>query len=177
MSRAFIAFYMSDYARDTGHLSTLEHGAYFLLLQHCWTHDGAIPVCQKARAALAQVPRSTWYRIRTNIEPFFDEHGRQKRAVQAVEKADKLILKQAMAGHRGAAKRWGKPITTANGHGHMTVAIKKHGHGVAIKKEDITTTTSVAAREGSAMEPVAKPVIPVSAEFVATIQKKRWVGA
>ena len=172
MSRAFVAFYMGDYARDTGHLSTLEHGAYFLLLQHCWVH-GTIPVKPDSRASLAKISLRQWYKIRANIDPFFDEQGRNKRATREIEKADKTSIRQTMAGHRGADKRWkhdSHGMAMANGHGHR----QSDSHGMAIKKEDITTTTSVAAREGSAMEPASKPAIPVSAELVAKIQKNRW---
>jgi uncharacterized protein YdaU (DUF1376 family) len=174
MSRAFIAFYMGDYARDTMALSTLEHGAYFLLLQHCWVH-GSIPCAPDSRAKLAKVSLRQWYKIRANIDPFFDDQGRNKRATREIEKAEKTSTRQTMAGHRGATKRWGSDghgVAMANSHGHG----RGDGHGMAIKKEDITTTTSVAAREGSAMEPVAKPVTTVTAELAASIQKKRWVG-
>lgn len=170
MSRAFIAFYMGDYDRDTQHLSTLEHGAYFLLLKHCWVH-GSIPLSLSDRAQIAKIPTQKWYKIHAKLDAFFDERGRQKRATIEIEKAERTSTRQAMAGHRGAGKRWGKDshgYTMANGHGHG----QGDGHGMAIKKEDITTTTSVAAREGSAGEPVSKPVIPVTPELAATIQKK-----
>lgn len=174
MSRAFIAFYMGDYARDTGHLSTLEHGAYFLLLQHCWVH-GSIPLCQKERGLVTQVSPQQWRRMRTKINTFFDEHGRNKRATIEIEKAEKLSTRKKMAGHRGAEKRWRNHGYGHNGN-HDYSHNGNHGYGIAIKKEDITTTTSAAAREDSAMEPAAKPVIPVTSELAATIQKKRWVG-
>jgi uncharacterized protein YdaU (DUF1376 family) len=157
MSRAFIAFYMGDYQKDTQHLSTLEHGAYFLLLQHCWTH-GSIPCHNQGRAQIARVSPQMWVHLRPKLEPFFDEQGRQKRATKEVEKADKTRLKQSVAGYRGAEKRWRGGMAMANGVG----PISGTGHGVAIKKEDITTTYSSAAREepaveNSAMEPAAPP--------------------
>jgi uncharacterized protein YdaU (DUF1376 family) len=144
MSRAFIAFYMGDYDRDTRHLSTLEHGAYFLLLKHCWVH-GSIPVENSSRALIAQLSEQKWRTIRGKVNPFFDSEGRNKRATKEIEKAEKLSTRQAMAGHRGARKRWGNHshgVATANSHGHGS----SDGHGMAIKKEDITTNLSVAAR-------------------------------
>ena len=36
----FYKRYMGDYARDTGHLSMLEHGAYTLLLDAYFSTDG-----------------------------------------------------------------------------------------------------------------------------------------
>ncbi|WP_149111454.1 YdaU family protein [Limnoglobus roseus] len=36
-------FYTGDYARDTAHLSLLEHGAYRLLLDHYYATGSALP--------------------------------------------------------------------------------------------------------------------------------------
>ena len=74
MSRAFIAFYMGDYDRDTQHLSTLEHGAYFLLLKHCWVH-GSIPREQSSIATIAKLSWKKWRSIRHKIEPPPDDQG------------------------------------------------------------------------------------------------------
>jgi uncharacterized protein YdaU (DUF1376 family) len=61
MSRQFIAFYSGDYQRKTRHLSTEQHGAYLLLLMHCWTH-GSIPPQPEARAAIARMTLRDWQR-------------------------------------------------------------------------------------------------------------------
>lgn len=100
MSRAFVAFYMGDYQKKTQHLDTLQHGAYFLLLQHCWTH-GALPQEAAGRAAIARLPLAQWKRIAPTINAFFDGEGRNKRATQEVEKAERVSLKRAMAGRQG----------------------------------------------------------------------------
>ena len=170
MSRAFIAFYMGDYDRDTGHLSTLEHGAYFLLLKHCWVH-GSIPLDQLSRGIICKLSGKKWHAIRHKLEPFFDEFGRNKRATKEIEKAEKTMTRQTMAGHRGAAKRWKHDShgqTMVNSHGHGS----SDGHGLAIKNNPTTSSSSLSAREGSA----ADPAFPVTPELAATIQKKRWVS-
>jgi uncharacterized protein YdaU (DUF1376 family) len=100
MSRAWIAFYMGDYQKDTNRLTTLEHGAYFLLLQECWTH-GYIPLEPQGRAAIAKMPLKDWLKIAPVINAFFGDDGTQKRATKEIEKAEMIRTKRAMAGFKG----------------------------------------------------------------------------
>ena len=43
MSNPWYARYPGDYARDTAHLSLVEHGAYTLLLDHYYSTSGPLP--------------------------------------------------------------------------------------------------------------------------------------
>jgi uncharacterized protein YdaU (DUF1376 family) len=114
MSRAFIAFYMGDYQKKTQHLDTLQHGAYSLLLQHCWTH-GSIPLEPSARAAIARMTLPAWKKIAPVIDRFFDVEGRNKRATKEIERAERISLKRAMAGQKGGFKS-GISKSIAKGH-------------------------------------------------------------
>ncbi len=100
MSRAWIAFYMGDYQKDTNRLTTLEHGAYFLLLQECWTH-GQIPLEPQDRAAIAKMTLREWLKIAPKINAFFGDDGSQKRATKEIEKAEIIRTKRAIAGFKG----------------------------------------------------------------------------
>jgi len=46
--------HLGDYARDTGHLSLLEHGAYTLLLDRYYATEEGIPAAQAYRIARAR---------------------------------------------------------------------------------------------------------------------------
>ena len=100
MSRPFVAFYIGDYQKKTQHLDTLQHGAYFLLLQHCWTH-GAIPQEAAGRAAIARLTLRSWQKIAPVLDRFFDAEGRNKRATEEIERAERISLQRALAGARG----------------------------------------------------------------------------
>lgn len=100
MSRAWIAFYMGDYQKDTNRLTTLEHGAYFLLLQECWTH-GNVPIEPADRAAVAKMPLKDWLKIAPKVDPYFETDGTNKRATYEIEKAETIRTKRALAGSRG----------------------------------------------------------------------------
>lgn len=103
MSRAFVAFYMGDYQKKTQHLDTLQHGAYGLLLQHCWTH-GAIPLDPASRAAIARMTLPAWKKIAPVIDAFFDAEGCNKRATEEIEKSERIRLKRSIAGKSGGHK-------------------------------------------------------------------------
>lgn len=156
MSRAFVAFYMGDYQKKTQHLDTLQHGAYFLLLQHCWTH-GAIPLEPAGRAAIARMTPLQWKKIAPTLNVFFDEEGRNKRATEEVDKAERVSTIRAMAGQKGgfaSGRSKSKQI------GSRPVAIAKQttqqngeqnpGTSIPIQKERLTTSSFDAARASAA---------------------------
>ena len=166
MTLSFIAFHMRDYQRDTQQLTLEGHGAYFLLLQHCWTH-GHIPADDTARAAICKVTVQRWRKtLAPLVAGYFDANGENKRANIEIAKAERLRTRQAMAGHNGgleAAKR--KAINQATA---QAMAKPRSSHGEAIKR-DITSNLSVAARAREA----ENPTIPtVSADRPAGFAKE-----
>jgi uncharacterized protein YdaU (DUF1376 family) len=151
MSLPFIAFYMGDYQRDTQQLSLEGHGAYFLLLQYCWT-NGRIPPDDDARAAICKVPVQRWRKqLAPLVAGYFNQNGENKRATAEIAKAEKLRLRQAMAGHNGgleSAKRKAERIAMVKpppSHG-QAVAEPRSSHGEATLEKNIINTSSGAAR-------------------------------
>jgi uncharacterized protein YdaU (DUF1376 family) len=143
MSRSFIAFYSDDYQRKTQHLDTLQHGAYFLLLQHCWTH-GSIPPQPEARAAIARMTLKAWQKIAPVADAFFDAEGRNKRASEEIEKADLIRTKRAIAGklgglRSGTSKAIAKLQQTSSK--QAAFATQLPSNCVPIQNVDIKTTT------------------------------------
>lgn len=60
------------YLGDTHHLSTLEHGAYFLLLMTAWrSADGVLPDDDKMLAKYTRMTTDKWKKIRPILERFF----------------------------------------------------------------------------------------------------------
>lgn len=78
-----IPLFPDAYLRDTTHLSTEEHGAYFLLLMAAWgSEDCTLPNDERRLAALAKVPVNRWRKIAPTVLEFWSyEKGRlfQKR--------------------------------------------------------------------------------------------------
>ena len=75
--RKYIAFYPTDHLRKTQHPDTLQHGALFLLLQHCWSY-GSIPLEPAARAAIARMTLSAWRKVAPLLRLRGPQQARQR---------------------------------------------------------------------------------------------------
>src|SRR5215470_19233065 len=90
MSRAWMPLYWGDYLRDTRDLSTLQHGAYLLLIAHYWQHGG-LPDDPRRLAAIAGVPHATWRRIAPAIAAKFGPGWRHGRIDTEIAKTERAI--------------------------------------------------------------------------------------
>ena len=181
MTLSFIGFHMGDYQRDTQQLPLEGHGAYFLLLQHCWTH-GHIPLDDDARAAICKVPVQRWRKqLAPLVSGYFDVNGENKRATAEIAKAEKLRLRQSMAGHNGALeankrkaarKENISAMAQPRSSGGPAVAEPRSSHGAATKKEiDKPFTETARARDPTAENSFAKST-PEPADGPAGLAKE-----
>lgn len=58
------------YLADTTHLSTEEHGAYFLLLMAMWRRGGAVPNDDKDLARIVGLSNAKWLKIKSRLMSF-----------------------------------------------------------------------------------------------------------
>lgn len=102
--------YIGDYLRDTRHLSTIEHGAYFLLIMDAWTHGGLLPGDEKRLARIAGMSPKEWAASRDALLDFFTftpDGYRHGRVDEELARANALNAQRSEAGKASAAKRWG----------------------------------------------------------------------
>lgn len=59
------------YLADTGHLTTIEHGAYLLLLVTMWRNGGALPNDDRQLAKFVRMTSGQWLRIKPTLMSFF----------------------------------------------------------------------------------------------------------
>jgi uncharacterized protein YdaU (DUF1376 family) len=181
MTLSFIGFHMGDYQRDTQQLPLEGHGAYFLLLQHCWTH-GHIPLDDDARAAICKVPVQRWRKqLAPLVSGYFDANGENKRASVEIAKAEKLRLRQSMAGHNGALeankrkaarKENISAMAQPRSSGGSAMAEPRSNHGSATKKEiDKPFTETARARDPTA-EDFPTNSTPETADRPASLAEK-----
>lgn len=106
MSRPWMPLYVADYIADTGHLSTLEHGAYLLLIMHYW-QKGGLPPDDAKLARIARLSNQEWEEIKGTILELFGDGLTHSRIDRELEKAGSIIEAKSTAGARGADSRWG----------------------------------------------------------------------
>lgn len=109
--KIWMPLYIGDYLRDTRRLSTLEHGAYLLLIMEYW-QQGGLPDDDAQLARIACLSPSEWKSVRPTISSFFRNgwnHERIERELaQAREKQDKA--------RESARLRWDKRPPTSPPH-------------------------------------------------------------
>lgn len=97
----YMPLYVADYLSDAAHLSTLEHGAYLLLIMTYWQRGEALPDDDRKLARICRVGPREWSRLRPVLCEFFQvgcnnwSHSRIDRELAAVR--DKS-LKRRKAG-------------------------------------------------------------------------------
>jgi uncharacterized protein YdaU (DUF1376 family) len=96
--------YVADYLADTTHLSTLEHGAYCLLLMSMWRNGGTLPDDDAKLAKFARMTGAQWARVRGSVMAFFDvEEGvcTQRRLAVEIEKHANVVRQRRESGSLG----------------------------------------------------------------------------
>lgn len=108
MSEPYLPLYVGDYLKDTGHLTTEQHGAYVLLLMRMWSAGGILSPDEGRLARLAGVSVKKWRPIWSVLSEFFivAENGiSHKRVAEELQKAEALRIKRSAAGAKGGATK------------------------------------------------------------------------
>lgn len=118
------------YLGDTTHLTTLEHGAYLLLLMTAWrTRDCVLPDDDRLLARYARLNAQQWKRIRPIIEAFFtvkDGVWRQGRLTDERGAVERHRLQQSEKGKAGAVAK----------------SLKRRGRDEAAAKSGLTSASA-----------------------------------
>lgn len=109
---AWMPLYIADYLADTGHLTTEEHGAYFLLIMHYW-RNGGLPTDDVRLARITRLSNTKWRKIRPIIGEFFSPDWKHKRIDAELAECWDLLAKRSLAGKAGASVRHSKRIANA----------------------------------------------------------------
>ena len=114
----YIPLFVADYLADTSHLSTLEHGAYLLLIMNYWQRGSALPAGDGQLCRIARLTAKEWSAVKPAIAPFFEEvdgewsHGRIEAELAKVRSKSETRAKAGKASAEAKAQRkTSKPST------------------------------------------------------------------
>ena len=96
-SPLWMPLYVRDYLADTAELSTLEHGAYLLLIMNYW-QKGGLPTDDAKLAQITRLSLKRWLRIKPTIGKLFSSKMEHKRIDKELASAAAISLKRQRAG-------------------------------------------------------------------------------
>jgi uncharacterized protein YdaU (DUF1376 family) len=101
--RPFLPLYVADYHAETTHLSTIEHGAYYLLLLDYW-RNGELPNDKGQLARIARMTPKEWAKISATIQALFGprwSHPQLDALIQRASDKSEERRKAALIRHAG----------------------------------------------------------------------------
>ena len=108
MSRPWMPLYVADYLGDTRRLTTLEHGAYMLLIMEYWQHGG-LPDDDRELADIVGLDAEQWAAMRPRISRLFKPGWKHKRIDEELAKAAEISERRRAS----AEQRWSKSNANA----------------------------------------------------------------
>lgn len=158
MKRPWMPFYVGDYLGKTAHLSTEQHGAYILLILHCWQH-GVIPIDDDAKLReITKLSKYIFQKYKKNLLNFFNEDGSHSRVNEELEKAELVSLKRKFAGSRGGF--------------HSAIAKAKSKQMPKQTPKQNPSNRSDNHKEDK--KEASRKEIPISPELTALVAAKGW---
>lgn len=100
MSRPWMPLYVADYLGDTQHLSTIEHGAYLLLIFQYWQKEG-LPNDETQLMRIARMSPEEWSNAVATLQALFQPGWKHPRIDAELQETDEKYEKRAKAGKAG----------------------------------------------------------------------------
>ena len=108
---AWMPLWIGAYLADTMSLTTVQHGAYFLMLMAYWREQKALPDSNEELRSITKTDKSEWKKMRPTLEKFFrigDGVWWHKRVEAEMAASRERSSKAAAKAKAGADARWGK---------------------------------------------------------------------
>lgn len=167
-------WYINDFRRDTLHLSLAEDGAYRRLIDEYMSLRAPLPDDDRTLARIVGADLSEWLSVSEKVRSFFRvREGKlhHKRCDQELRAQD---IKTKRFSERGKKAAFAKTLKNS------TIATRRSPIPTTLhKKEKITTTESVSAREGlSGGDQASPPRITsggvVGRDLAEIVKAKGW---
>jgi uncharacterized protein YdaU (DUF1376 family) len=112
----WMPLWIGSYLADTMDLTTIQHGAYFLLLMAYWRKRSPLPDNDDQLRSIAKLDKSEWKKMRPVLCAFFkvgDGVWWHKRVEQEMSNANARQDAATRKAKAAADKRWSKPSSNA----------------------------------------------------------------
>lgn len=141
MSPPWMPLYVADYLADTTRLSTVEHGAYMLLIMDYW-RNGGLPADEAKLARIVRMTTAEWLTIRDSIAELFQDDWKHKRIDDEIEKASAKNDRRVEAGRRGGLAKAASEASNA------TILLEQQpSNALASSSQPESLATNVAKKE------------------------------
>lgn len=113
---AWMPLWIGAYLADTMRLTTIQHGAYLLLLMAYWRERSALPDDDNELRAITKTEKAEWKAMRPVLAKFFKVEGGvwwHKRVEHEISAADARSDKSSSKALKAAQARWGNQSTDA----------------------------------------------------------------
>lgn len=100
MSTPWMPLYVADYLADTSHLTTLQHGAYILLIMHYWRRGG-LPDDDDQLARIVRMTPQEWKSNALALQKLFESNWKHKRIDHELATAEEKHQRRVYAGKQG----------------------------------------------------------------------------
>jgi uncharacterized protein YdaU (DUF1376 family) len=178
--------FVGDYVADTLHLTTEQHGAYWLLILACWKAGGELPDDDGQLAAITRLQLAKWRTHAAILRPFFAVQGTKlihRRVAAELAKARELSAKRSEAGKRGGRPRKApegesKAPSTSGANGKQP---ETNCFQVAEANDEQTETPShspsppsSSKKESAASPPPARSRLPTTPQRPDDVDQQVW---
>jgi uncharacterized protein YdaU (DUF1376 family) len=167
-------FFVTDYRRDTYHLSLEEDGAYRRLIDEYMVTRQPLPNDDAALARIVGIPKTEWDRLAPVVRRFFHArndrlfHRRCEREIRAQNNRHNRNSEKAQKGGLAKALKY-KTLASPSMLGSATLQYKRI---TSLSSSEYDAARKESAEEGRKAGPegdIASPVLK------ATMRQKRWI--
>jgi len=141
----YIQLYIADYLADTAHLTTIEHGAYLLLIFNYWQRGHALNNANGRLASVARMSNEEWEQHEQTLAEFFEIDGDEwinHRIDDDLAAVEAKSTKASIAGKASGATRRANAKRKSNG--RSTDAERTPNHTDTDTDTDKKNNTAVA---------------------------------
>jgi uncharacterized protein YdaU (DUF1376 family) len=113
----YMPLFVADYLADTAHLTTIQHGAYMMLIMNYWQRGGPLPNDDSRLARIVGLSVRNWQQIKGPVLEFFEtgtDSGpqlRQRRIDRELCRVADKSLKSKKAAQASVQRRFGERST------------------------------------------------------------------